>query len=118
MRTVPRTVKFRPSTENFTSGARTVDRTVVAVPELEAGSGSAVTLELEAATGTLEELDFSAGSGVLLLLDFAPLELEAAPDLATTVMVPDFEAFLEAPVVVIVYLYAPGAADAETVPEI
>jgi hypothetical protein len=37
--------------------------------------------------------------------------------LATTVIVPLFEAFVVAPVVVTVYLYAPGATLDATVPE-
>ena len=55
--------------------------------------------------------------GVTLLLDFAE-ELDAgAVPFPVTVMVPLFEAFVVAPVVVTVNLYAPGATVAETVPE-
>ena len=55
--------------------------------------------------------------GVTLLLDFAE-ELDAgAVPFPVTVIVPLFEAFVVAPVVVTVNLYAPGAAVAETVPE-
>jgi hypothetical protein len=76
---------------------------------------------------TLVSLSLDCGvTSEELLLDTAEDDEEEAtllldattPEPATTIMVPDFVAFVEAPVVVIVYLYAPGAAVAETVPEI
>ena len=83
-------------------------------------------LEDSSCTSTaLELLDSSVGSasallldcGVTLLLDFAE-ELDAgAVPFPVTVIVPLFEAFVVAPVVVTVNLYAPGAAVVETVPE-
>ena len=71
------------------------------------------------ATGVCDELDLAEelDAGTTLLLDFAE-ELDAgAVPFPVTVMVPLFEAFVVAPVVVTVNLYAPGAAVAETVPE-
>ena len=76
-----------------------------------------------------EELDGSATSLELdnfsLLEDFASEELEATLlldfgsvlPLPVTVIVPLLDAFLEAPVVVTVNLYAPGATVEATVPE-
>ena len=62
-------------------------------------------------------VSLSLDCGVTLLLDFAE-ELDAgAVPFPVTVMVPLFEAFVVAPVVVTVNLYAPGATVAETVPE-
>jgi len=62
-------------------------------------------------------VSLSLDCGVTLLLDFAE-ELDAgAVPFPVTVMVPLFDTFVEAPVVVTVNLYAPGAAVVETVPE-
>ena len=113
------TCNTRPAVETANCGAKSVPRIA-----------SEASLLLESSctsTGsvTLEELDSSVGSasallldcGVTLLLDFAE-ELDAgAVPFPVTVMVPLFEAFVVAPVVVTVNLYAPGAAVAETVPE-
>jgi hypothetical protein len=73
--------------------------------------GSASALLLDAL------VSLSLDCGVTLLLDFAE-ELDAgAVPFPVTVMVPLFEAFVVAPVVVTVNLYAPGATLDTTVPE-
>ena len=103
------TCNTRPAVETVNCGAKPVPRIA---------SESSLLLDVT-----------SAGSvASLLLLDpIAPLqdddedltlELDAgAVPFPVTVMVPLFEAFVVAPVVVTVNLYAPGAAVAETVPE-
>ena len=113
------TCNTRPAVETVNCGAKPVPRIA---------SEASLLLDTSCtSTGsvTLEELDSSVGSasallldcGVTLLLDFAE-ELDAgAVPFPVTVMVPLFEAFVVAPVVVTVNLYAPGATVAETVPE-
>ena len=103
------TCNTRPAVETMNCGAKPVPRIA---------SESSLLLDVT-----------SAGSvASLLLLDpIAPLqdddedltlELDAgAVPFPVTVMVPLFEAFVVAPVVVTVNLYAPGATVAETVPE-
>ena len=104
------TCNTRPAVETVNCGAKPVPRIA---------SESSLLLDVT-----------SAGSvASLLLLDpIAPLqdddedltlELDAgaSPFPATTVIVPLFDTFVVAPVVVTVNLYAPGATVAETVPE-
>ena len=103
------TCNTRPAVETVNCGAKPVPRIA---------SESSLLLDVT-----------SAGSvASLLLLDpIAPLqdddedltlELDAgAVPFPVTVIVPLFEAFVVAPVVVTVNLYAPGATVAETVPE-
>ena len=113
------TCNTRPAVETVNCGAKPVPRI--------ASEASLLLDTFCTSTGsvTLEELDSSVGSasallldcGVTLLLDFAE-ELDAgAVPFPVTVMVPLFESFVVAPVVVTVNLYAPGATVAETVPE-
>ena len=113
------TCNMRPAVETANCGTKPVPRiaseaSLLEVPgttlELDSvGSASALLLDTS--------VSLSLDCGVTLLLDFAE-ELDAgAVPFPVTVMVPLFEAFVVAPVVVTVNLYAPGATVAETVPE-
>ena len=94
------TCNTRPAVETVNCGAKPVPR---------------IASEASLLLDTLVSL--SLDCGVTLLLDFAE-ELDAgAVPFPVTVMVPFFEAFVVAPIVVTVNLYAPGATVAETVPE-
>ena len=105
------TCNTRPAVETVNCGAKPVPRIASESSLLEIPG---TTLELDS-VGSASALLLDCG--VTLLLDFAE-ELDAgAVPFPVTVMVPLFEAFVVAPVVVTVNLYAPGAAVAETVPE-
>jgi hypothetical protein len=102
-------------TATIASEASLLEDTLVS-PSLELldSSTGSVTLLLLLDTSVSLSLD----CGVTLLLDFAEeLDAGVSPFPATTVIVPLFEAFVVAPVVVTVYLYAPGATLDATVPE-
>ena len=106
------TCNMRPAVETVNCGAKPVPRIASESSLLEVPG---TTLELDS-VGSASALLLDCG--VTLLLDFAEeLDAGASPFPATTVIVPLFEAFDVAPVVVTVNLYAPGAAVAETVPE-
>ena len=108
------TCNTRPAVETVNCGAKPVPRIASeASLLLDVTWAGSVTLLLLLDTLVSLSLD----CGVTLLLDFAE-ELDAgAVPFPVTVMVPLFEAFVVAPVVVTVNLYAPGATVAETVPE-
>ena len=114
------TCNTRPAVETVNCGTKPVPRIASEASLLEVPG---TTLELDS-VGSASALLLDCGvtlllldCGVTLLLDFAE-ELDAgAVPFPVTVMVPLFEAFVVAPVVVTVNLYAPGAAVAETVPE-
>ena len=94
------TCNTRPAVETVNCGAKPVPR-----------------IASEASLLLDTSVSLSLDCGVTLLLDFAE-ELDAgAVPFPVTVIVPLFEAFVVAPVVVTVYLYAPGATLDATVPE-
>ena len=117
------TCNTRPAVETANCGAKPVPRIASEASLLldVTSAGSVASLLLD----TLVSLSLDCGvtlllldCGVTLLLDFAEeLDAGSAPLPATTVMVPLFEAFVVAPVVVTVNLYAPGATLDATVPE-
>ena len=124
------TCNTRPAVETVNCGAKPVPRiaseaslllessctstgSVTLLLLLDVTSAGSVTLLL--LLDTLVSLSLDCGE--TLLLDFAE-ELDAgAVPFPVTVMVPLFEAFVVAPVVVTVNLYAPGATLDATVPE-
>ena len=94
------TCNTRPAVETVNCGAKPVPR-----------------IASEASLLLDTSVSLSLDCGVTLLLDFAE-ELDAgAVPFPVTVMVPLFDTFVVAPVVVTVNLYAPGATVVETVPE-
>ena len=105
------TCNTRPAVETVNCRAKPVPRIASEASLLEVPG---TTLELDS-VGSASALLLDCG--VTLLLDFAE-ELDAgAVPFPVTVIVPLFDTFVEAPVVVTVNLYAPGAAVVETVPE-
>lgn len=115
-------VKRRVEVEEITAGERLI--CVFATFTIEIDS---VASELEDSTTSslLEERTVSLLDEIATEEELFSEEEESATELeeavefaAVTVIVPDFETFAVAPVVVTVNLYVPTAAVAETVPEI